>query len=393
MFGSKKHHGKTVAVFDVSSSSVGGAHALITPKKDANAHVTLLAEIRQEGVLQEDIDMKRFVSDAMKNIASVATALQKADSHKPEHIELVLASPWYVSQTRRVTYKQDLPFVCTKKLIAKIVDEEIAHIVKNELEKFGAYGKEGTIVEKQISLVKLNGYATGDPFGKRAHTIDLFLTVTVAPKKIIDDFADTLKHTYGSRPISITTSPFATFVVARDFLNNGHECVIIDVGEEVTDIGFVTNGLFTYQHSFPVGTYALYRTLTEKGDHTPIEAKAVVEAYRLEKLSATAKTKVSKAVTAFADDWQQGLQKAFEEGHYGFCLPQTCYITADARFEGVFPSIITNDTFIQQTCSRGPVTPVFITEAMLTPFVSSIDTTFDIALATAALFASRNSTS
>ncbi len=387
MFGSKKRHGTAIAVFDVSSSSVGGAHALYHPQN--TSPLTLVANIRSDSTLQEDINMKRFVSDTVHNIETVASSLRKADMHKPSHIEIVLASPWYVSHTRTILYEQDTAFVCTKKLIAKLVDEEIAHLVKNELERFGTYGKEGTIVEKQISMVRLNGYVTGDPFGKKAKRVELYLTVTIVPKGIVDEFTGALQRIYGTHSINITTSPYATFVVARDYLNNGQECVIIDVGEEVTDIGFVKNGLFSYQHSFPVGIYGLYRALIQGAGHTPVEAKAVVEAFRLGKLSASAKTKVEKALATFSSDWQRGLQEAFEQGHYGFCLPDSCYITADPRFEEVFPSIISNDHFIQQTCSRGQVKPLFINEAMLAPFIGSLDAGYDIPLATAALFVSR----
>ena len=389
MFGKTKRHSDVIAVFDISSSSVGGTHALIHREQEKPASATLLASVRAEGTLQEDINMKRFVSDTVHNIEHVATSLSKADLHKPSHVEIVLASPWYISQTRLVSFSQETPFVCTKKFIQKLVDDEIAHVIKNELERFGTYGKEGTVVEKQISLVRLNGYATGDPFGKKARTIELSLTLTIVPKKIIDEFTDTLRRTYGTRPIHITTSPYATFVVARDYFNKGKECVIIDVGEEVTDIGFVKNELFLYQHSFPVGTYGLYRALLGNAGQRLVEAKALVEGYRLEKISATAKGKVEKALHAFSQQWQESLQSAFGEGYYGFCLPETCFIIADPRFEGVFPTLIATDPFIQHTCSRGVVTPLFINETMLSPFVTSIDATIDVALATGVLFTAR----
>lgn len=387
MFGSKQQYGTPIAVFDVSSSSVAGAHALVhTP---AGHLPTMLAQSRIDSPLQEDLDMQRFVSDTVKNLETVAADLHKADHHHPSHIELVLASPWYVSQTRTIVHKKDVPFTCTKKLFTALVDDEIRHVIDNELERFGAFGKEGIVVEKQISLIKLNGYATNDPFGKKASLMEIFLTITVVPKRIIDQFTDTLRRAYGSRRINITTSPYATFVVARDYFQAGHECVIMDVGEEVTDVAFVKDGLFLYQHSFPVGTYGLYRTLMDKQRHTAAEAKAIIEGYRLSKVSATARTKIDKSLAEFSAQWQKSLQEILNDGHFGFCLPEICYITADPRFEGVFPGIIAADPFIQHTCSRGNVTPLFMTEEKLTPFITSLDQELDIPLATAALFVTR----
>ncbi len=387
MFGSQKLPGVPIAVFDISSSSVGGAHALV--KMEKNQPSVLLASSRIEAPLQEDLDMKRFVASTVQNLETVTAHLHRADLHKPDHIELVLASPWFVSQTRTISYKKDAPFTCTKKLVNTLVNAEIEHVVANELERFGSYGKEGMVVEKQVSLVRLNGYTTADPFGKKAKSIELYLTITVAPKPVIDKFTTVLRRSYGARHVSITTSPYTTFVVARDYFSAAHECVIIDVGEEVTDVAFVKDGLFLYQHSFPVGTYGLYRALMTGGKHTIAEAEAFIEGYRLAKVSATARTKIDKALAAFSAEWQTALQEVLGSGHYGFCLPDTCYITADPRFEGVFPGIISDDPFIQHTCSRGSVTPLFLSEERVKEYISSLDQEIDVPLAVGALFAAR----
>lgn len=387
MFGSKKEYGVPVAVFDVSSSSVAGAHVLVNPPND---HLpTIIASARIDSPLQEDLDMQRFVSQTVKNLDAVIGQLHKADVHHPKHIELVLASPWYISQTRTIRYTQETPFVCTKKLFETIVDDEIHAVVTKELERFGTFGSDGMVVEKQVSLIKLNGYPTDHPFGKKATTIEIFLTITVVPKPIIDEFITTLRRGYGTRRVSITTSPYATFVVARDYFHTQHECVVIDVGEEVTDVAFVKDGLFLYQHSFPVGAYGLYRTLMDKGRHTAAEAKAVIEGYRLSKVSASARTKIEKAIAEFSGQWQRALQEILDDGHFGFCLPEVCYITADPRFEGLFPAIIGSDPFIQHTCSRAGVRPVFLNEEQLHSFITSLDQELDVPLATAALFVGR----
>jgi hypothetical protein len=394
LFGLKnKSSAMPIAVFDISSSSVGGAHALIQYSghevaKDAPAH-TLLASARVDAPLQVDLDMKRFVSDTVKNIETVAGQLRKADNHSPQRLQLVLASPWYVSQTRTIVHTKEAPFTCTHALVNSLVDAEIEHLIKTELEKFGGFGTEAMVVEKQISLVKLNGYVTADPFGKKARRVELFLTITVAPKQIVAQFSEALKRAYGSRPVQITTSTYATFVVARDYFSAAKDCVIIDAGEEVTDVAFVKDGLFLYQHSFPVGSYGLYRAVMDAEKHTAAEAEALVEGYRLGKVSATAKAKIDKALTQFSESWRQALQGILNEGHYGFCLPELCYITADPRFEGVYPAIVKNDPFIQHACSHGPVHASFIDQPALASYIRVIDDGFDVPLATAVLFVAR----
>lgn len=385
-----KNHSAVYAVFDVSSSSVAGAHVLaegVAPDKK----ITLLASARSHAVLQEDIDIKRFVIETETHLDEVVSRIRKADVHHPSHIQVILASPWYRSQTRTIVYKKVTPFVCTQKLVDELIAKEIDHILANEEGSFGSFGKESIIIEKQLSLIKLNGYHTTKPYGKRAQTLELFLMITIAPKPILDRFTDTLRRAYGTRDIAYTTSPFTTFVVVRDTVPDlQEECVVIDIGEEVTDVAFIKDGFLLYQHSFPVGTYALYRALSTHGFHTTHEAKALLEAHRLGKLAPRESLVVETAITSFVAQWRSGLRSILDNGQYGFCIPETCFITADPRFETIFTTSIQTDPYIQHTCSRGVVNPHFINSETLAHRVGTTEhSTLDIPLATGSLFVER----
>lgn len=374
---------KLFAVFDISSSSVAGAHALT--REDGT--VALLASARIDAPLQEDINIKRFVDDTVKHLESVTTRIHKADAHHPSSIKVVLASPWYSSQTRTVVYKKDTPFLCTQKLVGDLIESEIEHMLKNEEGSFGTLGKESIIVEKQISGITLNGYSTTSPYGKHAQILELYLTVTMAPKPILDRFTDTLRRAYGTRKIAFTTSPVTTFVVLRQLALAPEDCVVIDVGEEVTDVAFIKGDIVLYQHSFPVGTYGLYRAIAGNGKHTGLEAIATLESYRLGKLSQRASKGVETAINTYGTQWQTGFRSVLDGGAYGFCMPSRCLITADPRFESLLTAAIKSDPFIQHSCSYQAVETTFIDESLLEKKVTNSDASaLDIPLATTALF-------
>ncbi|HEY0980109.1 MAG TPA: hypothetical protein VGE18_01725 [Candidatus Paceibacterota bacterium] len=379
-----------VAVFDISSSSVGGAHALI--KKAAHGEIPLvekaavLAQSRTQAPLQTELNIERFVAEALKGLETVATDIRKRDVHHPEYIQVVLASPWYTSQTRTIFFNKPTPFVCTEKLVHSLVDKEIEYILKNETDRFGALGTEYSIVEKQLSLIKLNGYVTHTPYGKRATSIEVYLTVTIAPKKVLDQFTDLLKRLYGTRPIGITTSAYATFVSLRSRAAATHESVIVDVGEEVTDVAFIKDELFLYQHSFPVGTYELYRALSAEGNHTAAEAISVLESYGLQKLSDGAKQTVEKSLAAFTATWQKGLQSVIDEGHYGFTLPPQWFTVVDPHFVQLVQRAITTDPYLAHR-SNTPISSTIVTTETLEKSVKSApDTALDIPLGVGLLF-------
>lgn len=373
-----------VAVFDISSSSVGGAHALI--KKGAQVKhekIIILAQSRIDAVTQEDLTIERFVSDTLKGIESVATTIRTLDAHQPEYIQVVLASPWYSSQTRSINYNKTTPFICTEKLLNELISKEIEYILTNEEKRFGKLGKEYFIIEKQLSLVKLNGYVTQAPYGKKVTSVELFLTITIVPTAIITQFTDLIRRLYGTRKIGFTTSPYTTFIATRD--HTTQECVVLDIGEEITDVAFIKNDLFLYQHSFPMGTYELYRSVARATGNTLSEVKALLETYRLQKLTGLAKSSIDTAITSFIISWQKQLQTIIDNGHYGFSVPSRWYIVTDPRFEQSIRTAISTDSFLAHKASTA-ITPIIITEKHYPLIQQAPETVIDTPLALALLF-------
>ncbi len=380
-----------VAVFDISSSSVAGAHVLIPKGVDSSTtKVSLLASTRLLFEPKEDINIERFVETTMTGIQSLISTLQKADAHIPRSVHILLASPWFVSQTRTIVYSKESPFVCTEKLVDSLIEKEIAFIIEHDMGRFGSMGKEGIIIEKQISLVKLNGYSTAKPFGKKAQSLELFLIITVSPKVIIEKFKDQFQKGYPHVTIQFTTSPYATFVVTRDFLQAPKESMIIDIGEEITDIACVKDELFLYQQSFPVGIYQLYRTLSAAG-HTSInECHALIESFKLGKLSAAMTSATQKALEEFGDIWKRALSESIDTSAYALKLPETMYTISDDVFVVFFGGILQNDPFISHAVGSTSYTPIALTYDLLAPHVSSLDPEhIDETLIIGSLFASR----
>lgn len=373
------------AVYDLSSSSVAGAHILRT-----DTTPVMLASARRHAQLQGDLNVQRFVEEEVKHLSDVITKVKAKDLHHPSHIQVILASPWYSSQTRTIVYKKEKPFVCTTKLIDQLVEAEIERMLREEVGSFGVFGSESVVVEKQISAIKLNGYQTSTPYGKHASTIELFLSLTIAPKPVLDRFTDTLRRAYGTRDIAYTTSPFAAFVVMRDLDTASDEGIIIDIGEEITDVAFIKSGTMLYQHSFPVGTFGLYRELVQGGSHTITEAMTMLETYRLGKLTPAAAAVVDRAITTYLATWQTAFREVLEGGRYGFCLPSQCVVSADPKFEQLFTQVLTTDEFIKHRCAVGETKVTYLSEDVLGSLVRAADhAIFDTALATGALYTIR----
>lgn len=387
----KQHHQVPIAVFDISSSSVAGAHILLPKGENVQkTKASVLAHARGHAELKEDITIERFVEQTIDQLEKVVTMLKKVDNHKPEYIQVLLASPWFVSQTRTISYKKTVPFSCTQKLIDSLVEKEMQYIMEHDMERFGSFGKDGVVIEKQISEIKLNGYSTNNPFGKKTESLELFLVVTVSPKMIMDRFRDAFGRHYGHTKIGFTTSPYATYIVARDYLKAPKELMVVDIGEEVTDIAFIKNGIFLYQHSFPVGSYELYRTFSAHNVSSVTEAEALLETFRLGKISESEKSLIQKSLDTYGLTWQKAFEEVLSTGHYGFSLPTHVYIVGDYRFDRFFSNLIKNDPVLIHAAPATTPESIFISQETIGEHITSLENEhIDETIIIATLFTSR----
>lgn len=380
---------KPIAVFDISSSSVGGAHALIGKNDNGATKVTLLVQERRDTGLEDELNIERFVNDTARALEVVIDHVRTADVHHPEFIQVVLGSPWYSTHTRTIAYSRTAGFTCTQRLVDSLIEKEIAAMLKKPTEGGESFGKGFKVVEQQLSHITLNGYESTDPYGKKVQAMEITLMVTIVPEIVIERFSGILRRSYGARPINVTTGPYAAYVALRDNGGVPADCVVIDVGEEITDIAFIKNNIFLHQHSFPVGTYELYRTVSEATGST-VEARALIEAYRLNKLTPNKTRMIEKSLQVFSDTWQQGLQQVVEAGQYGFRFPSTCYVTADPRFQDFFIEIIEQDEFLRHSATASPVRAVFADMLHTNADIAVSSTEHpDNALGIAALFTER----
>ncbi|HWC57596.1 MAG TPA: hypothetical protein VG621_01425 [Candidatus Paceibacterota bacterium] len=388
MFGLHTRRSRVLAVYDISSGSVGGAHVLL-PTTDEEKSV-FLTSVREASASQETLDVEHLIRATDACLERVIAQVRKEDVHHPEAITVLLSSPWYRSQTHTIVYKKPSPFTCTRALIEELIEEEIKTITA-EPGLFGAYHSDSIIIEKQLSAIKLNGYVTDAPYDKETTSIECSLMLTIAPTQAIKLFSDTLRRSYGPRPLRFTTNLFATFIVMRDVMplikDDG---LIMDVGEEVTDSAFIEDGVLLYQHSFPVGTENLYRALGAQGVYTLSESRALFESYRLQKLAPTAVSTITTAIATYVEQWKNGLQHMLVAEERGAYVPETILIVADERFEQLLVNPLTIDPLLRHYYVSGPPHISFVAAALFDSLSKTANHgPRDIPLSIGTLFAKR----
>lgn len=382
---SRKKSKDFFAVFDISSGSVAGAH--IQNRFKLEDKLLVAACVRSEMLVQEDIKPHVFLNNMISKLDEVINRVQKANSNIPEFTQVILSAPWYFLKMRTITHqKTDGSFVCTKKLVESLVAEHITGIVSELSSKKDLFDQDYIVVEKQLSNIKLNGYAVESPYGKKASSLEFSLIVTLTPKIVFDKITQSIRRAYATRKVGFTTTHFSTLVVLRN-IKNMEESVIIDVGEEITDVSFIKKNTLIFEHSFPLGTFGLYKILSEKKNFHINESIALLESFRLQKLTPTISESIEKIINTFSEDWQKNLRQLIEISEYGFCLPAQIVILGDPRFEILLTQAIESDPFIRYSCAHTKPQVSFVNEALISSDIKNIDETpLDVPVAMAALF-------
>ena len=364
MFSFAKKKTKTVLIIDIGSSSVGAGISLIPLDPQSPELPISVAFVRNTIPLKEHFDVVHFLETTLKYLDATLQSLQHKTSLKPDTVQCVISSPWFVSHARTISYEELTPFICTQKLFHSLVEQELQKIKKDTT------GDELIVIEQQIAQCSLNGYVTQSPFDKKASHMTINLCVTQSSKACIERFNTLIRRFYGSVGISYTTTPFAIATVMQEQKIIKDSAMVIHVGEQLTDIGFIKNNSFLYQHSFPVGMYNLFHIMHESGVPRG-QANTLLDGYQLGAIHNEKRLTVEESLRSFAKEWSSGFDTVLTNGFFGFSAPSECVILCDSRFAVFFQSTLSGHPLLRHNSNGQKLNCHFITPELFTNVVTS----------------------
>ena len=358
-FGNKKT--KTVLIIDISSSAVGAGMSIIPTEKDSTVLPQSIAFVRNTIPLKEHFDVEHFLQTTLTYLSVALQSLQHKTNLVPDMVTCTISSPWFLSHARTISYSELTPFVCTEKLIQSLVAQELQKIHADTA------GQELVVIEQQISQITLNGYTTQSPFGKKASSMTMGLSVTQSTKDCIERFNSLIRRFYGAVAISYTTTPFAIATV----LTGTHDrALIFHIGEQITDVGFVKDGMFLYQHSFPMGMYNLFHIMHEKGVPRG-QANTLLDGYKMNAIHDEKRRMVEDSLKLFSAQWSSGLTSILTTGFFGFSTPERALVLCDDRFALFFQTAITTNPFTTHSGAASKIACSFITPLLFTGTIAT----------------------
>ncbi len=373
-----------VVIIDIGSGSVGGA--LVSLNRDQKPKI--LFRVRKPIVFQNKFKFERFLSAMLLATDHVLEELNKASSERPQQAFCILAAPWYVSQSRIARFEDKKTFVVTEKKVNDLIMSEIDNLKKKFNEHYKNFTEsKAEIIEVENIHMKLNGYETNSPYGKKTKKLEAYLYISMSADQVLRSLRQKVRKTFGLDNVFFNSFSLAAFDTIRDIYSEKQNFIFIDIGGEMTDVSVTRDGILVETLSFPLGRNFLLRTIANELQTVKEEAFSLFNLYMEKKTSDTYPRKMKNALAYVEKEWSEAFHKTLGSLASRVSLPGYIFVIADIPFGKWFSEVIKNKGSGDIILMGGEIEITLINPLVLNKFViSNMKTSVDTFIITEALF-------
>lgn len=342
---------KLLLALDVTTSSVRAvvfwAHKNEKPEilKTFKSNSKLLPEV---SFLKLQKGIHKALNDVLKNI-------HESFHDKIDGVFVSLDSPWYYSQTRVIDIKHNASFELTEEFLVGALKKEEKTIKSKSEERFKIKHTDLSVLEKYPMRSFLNGYGVKNIFGKKVKSAELYIYMSVVLKKMVNDINGLIKNEIGVTDVHFHTSPFIMFDMLDGIADKDSGFLLINVGEEITDVVLVHKGYLEEVVSFPRGGNFVLRRIASVFKVSPDEAISYLSMKNRKHLSRQDSEKLDKVMEKAGEGWGDLFEKALKHLHKISPIPANAFIFGSSLVLNVFLKAAVAEKFSELTVHSVPL--------------------------------------
>ena len=356
IFSRNKEKGKLVLVFDIGSSSVGGA--LFWMQKSGIPEIVI--SLNEPITLQKTLDIDNFLSSTIKSLEIVVSKIYRAGIGKPEAIFCVLSSPWHISQTRVIKLEKNAPFIFTVKLANNLIQKEAALFKEEYLAKCLHTDSPVRLIEFKNIKTMLNGYETLSPLDQKTKELEITIFISISSEQILKKVEETIRGHFHFKNIEFSSFVLASFAVVRDMYINQKNFLLIDISGEVTDISMIKKNVLYESISFPLGRNFIIRGVASALDCSLSEAQSDISLLQDGHAAEFVAKKLTPVISKFQLEWLSEFQKSLANLSNDISVPATIYLIVDKNSVDFFRRTIETEQFNQYTLTESKFKVIFL---------------------------------
>jgi hypothetical protein len=225
---------ESVVLIDIGASSVAGAYVQYKETEPP----TLLYNRRVPIEPREGEPHGRAMLRALSVLGDIliqegAPVLAHAVGKGTVDLILVAVdSPWAETTVRTEHFEEPTPFIFSKSLVTKVL-EKSAHDIPEKL-----------LADESVIGTILNGYETGNPYGKKVHRASAIVLTSLIEKKIANTILSIIQNFYHTKRILPITGSSLRYQAMRTAFPHEQNALILDATGPLTSIILIRKGLF-----------------------------------------------------------------------------------------------------------------------------------------------------
>jgi len=345
IFSGSKKEGELSLVFDIGSSSVGGALFFL----NKSGVPKIIHSIREPIVLLSQMDIDQFLSLTMKSLSIVAEKISKAGVGAPTKIFCVLAEPWYGSQTRVIKLSKNTPFLFNTKLADSLIEKEVALFKEEHLVRNIDEGDKVLPIELKNMGVLLNGYATHNPLDQKTKELEMTIFLSMSGEQFLKNVQEIILKHFHREEIKFSSLLMVSFATIRDMFAHHENFLLIDIGGEITSISMVKKDVLREAGSFPTGKNFIIRGVASELNCSLEEAKSLISLYKDGHTNPSIQNRLEGAINKLQSEWSKKFHKTLAGLSKDISVPAVIFLTADPDLADLFLQTIKNDQKNQYT--------------------------------------------
>lgn len=357
MFKRAKRAEELVLVFDIGSSSVGGA--LFYTQESGIPKI--IFSVREQIIMESKLNVDKFLPFAIESLKIVTEKIYKKGLGAPSRIFCVLSSPWYAAQTRIINFEKNTPFVFSTKLADDLIQKEVG-IFKEEHGVKSGDKKDNSVRLIELKSIKtmLNGYETNSPLDQKAKTLEMTIFISMSAEQVLKSIEQAIRAYFHVSEIKFSSFLVASFTTVRDTHPEEDNFLLVDIAGEVTDIAMIKKNILRESVSFPLGRNFIIRGIASATDSTFSEAQSVFSLITDLHATEKVKKKFEPIINNLKLNWLKKFQESLSSLSSDISIPSKIYIAVDPDLACCFSETIKSEEFNQYTLTESKFEIVYL---------------------------------
>jgi cell division ATPase FtsA len=252
-------------------------------------------------------------------------------------------------------------------MMVDLACKEVKNFEQTNIERYKELGEEIRILEGEVMQIKLNGYKTVNPYGRKAKELEAAMFISLSPEKAIKELEYRIQKFF-NHEIRFHSFPFAGFVVARDLYPAESDFLFLDAAGEISDLAKASDDVLEESISFPYGKNYFIRSLSKELGYDMNESASLFDLYLSGHASKETSSLIADAMIGTGKEWLKAFQESLSEISGSKPVPERVFLTADADIARLFKSLIEKEEIHQYTITRGKFNVIILEPGILQPF-------------------------